>query len=45
MALPIWTGYMQAVLKGVPVQERPVPEGIIKAGDDGKIRRKPECKA
>lgn len=34
VALPIWTGYMRAALKGVPVEERPIPEGIVKAGDD-----------
>lgn len=34
LALPIWIGYMQKALKDVPVEERPVPEGIIQANDD-----------
>ena len=34
LALPIWISYMQNVLKDVPVEERPVPEGIIEAGGD-----------
>jgi len=31
LALPIWIGYMQKALKNIPVEERPVPEGIIVA--------------
>jgi penicillin-binding protein 1A len=31
LALPIWIGYMQKALKNIPVEERPVPEGIIMA--------------
>ena len=34
IALPIWLGYMQKVLKDVPVDERPAPEGIIQANND-----------
>ena len=34
LALPIWISYMQKILKDVPVEERPVPEGIIEAGGD-----------
>ncbi|HEY5799104.1 MAG TPA: penicillin-binding protein 1A [Burkholderiaceae bacterium] len=29
LALPIWIGYMQTALKGVPVAERAVPPGIL----------------
>ena len=29
VALPIWIGYMAKVLKNIPIEERPVPEGII----------------
>ena len=31
LALPIWIGYMQKALKNIPIEERPVPEGIIMA--------------
>jgi penicillin-binding protein 1A len=34
LALPIWIGYMQKMLKDVPIDERPVPDGIIEAGGD-----------
>ncbi|WP_338849933.1 penicillin-binding protein 1A [Massilia sp. W12] len=34
LALPIWIGYMQKALKDIPVEERPVPEGLIQAGGD-----------
>jgi penicillin-binding protein 1A len=34
LALPIWISYMQTVLKDVPVQTRPVPDGLIQAGGD-----------
>ena len=34
LALPIWIGYMQTVLKGVPVEERPVPSGLIMMDGD-----------
>lgn len=34
LALPIWIGYMQKMLKGVPVEERAVPEGLIQANGD-----------
>ncbi len=33
-ALPIWIGYMQQALKGVPEQELPQPEGIAAAQGD-----------
>ncbi|MCU6432201.1 penicillin-binding protein 1A [Undibacterium sp. Jales W-56] len=34
LALPIWIGYMQRALKDIPVEERPVPNGIISANGD-----------
>jgi penicillin-binding protein 1A len=34
LALPIWISYMQTVLKDVPVQTRPVPDGLIQTGGD-----------
>ncbi|MFO1338630.1 MAG: penicillin-binding protein 1A [Burkholderiaceae bacterium] len=29
LSLPVWIEYMQQVLKGVPVAEPPVPEGVV----------------
>jgi penicillin-binding protein 1A len=29
LSLPIWTGYMQAALQGVPVAPVPVPTGVV----------------
>ncbi len=34
LALPIWIGYMQKALKDIPIEERPVPEGLIQANGD-----------
>ncbi len=34
LALPIWIGYMQRALKDIPMEERPVPPGIIQAEGD-----------
>ena len=34
LALPIWIGYMQTVLKGVPVEERTMPPGLINVDGD-----------
>jgi penicillin-binding protein 1A len=34
LALPIWIGYMQTALKNIPIEERIVPNGIIKAEGD-----------
>jgi penicillin-binding protein 1A len=34
LALPIWISYMAKALKEVPVEERPVPDGLIRVGDD-----------
>ncbi len=29
LALPIWINYMKVALKNVPVQDRPIPEGVL----------------
>lgn len=34
LALPIWISYMQQALKGVPVVERPIPDGVIQVGNE-----------
>lgn len=34
LALPIWISYMQTALKDIPIEERPVPNGIIKVEGD-----------
>jgi len=34
LALPIWIDYMRYALNGVPVQQYPVPEGIVNIGDE-----------
>jgi len=34
LALPIWIGYMEKALKNVPVEARPVPEGMIQSGGE-----------
>ena len=34
LALPIWIGYMQTVLKDVPISDRLVPTGLIQASND-----------
>jgi penicillin-binding protein 1A len=34
LALPIWIGYMQKALKGVPVEERPVPQGLVQVNGE-----------
>ena len=34
LALPIWIGYMQKALKDVAIEERSVPGGMIRVGDD-----------
>jgi penicillin-binding protein 1A len=34
LALPIWIGYMQTVLKNLPVEERDVPPGLIMANGE-----------
>ena len=35
-AAPMWLDHMQAVLEGTPVQEFPVPEGVVFAAIDAK---------
>lgn len=34
LSLPVWITYMETALKGVPVMEPAVPEGVIYAGGD-----------
>ena len=34
LALPVWINYMQQALAGVPVEERPVPPGVVFEGGD-----------
>ena len=34
LALPIWIGYMQKILKDVPVEDREIPEGLIQSGGE-----------
>ena len=34
LALPIWIGYMQKVLKDLPTEERALPEGLIQGTGD-----------
>jgi len=34
LALPIWIDYMQKALKDMPVEERPVPEGVLQMEGD-----------
>ncbi len=34
LALPIWISYMQVALKGVPVVEPEVPDGVVRVDDD-----------
>ncbi|MEN3291814.1 MAG: penicillin-binding protein [Burkholderiales bacterium] len=34
LALPIWISYMQKALKDLPVEDRPVPEGLLQVGSD-----------
>ena len=34
LALPIWINYMAKALKSIPVEERAVPDGLIRVGDE-----------
>ncbi|HJV53263.1 MAG TPA: penicillin-binding protein 1A [Noviherbaspirillum sp.] len=34
LALPIWIGYMQKALKDMPIEDRPVPEGVVQINGD-----------
>jgi penicillin-binding protein 1A len=44
-ALPIWMGYMEKALKGVPETPRPVPAGIVTADTGGDAGTPREGKA
>ena len=34
LSLPVWISFMEHALKGVPVAEIPVPEGVLQTGND-----------
>ncbi|HEY4068423.1 MAG TPA: penicillin-binding protein 1A [Burkholderiaceae bacterium] len=34
LALPVWVEYMKHALAGVPVEQYPVPEGVVTVGDE-----------
>ena len=34
LSLPIWINFMERALKGVPVAEMPVPEGVVNSGGE-----------
>jgi penicillin-binding protein 1A len=34
LALPVWIDYMRHALNGVPVQQYPVPDGLVNVGDE-----------
>lgn len=34
LALPIWINYMQKALKDVPIEARPIPDGLLQVGGD-----------
>ena len=34
LSLPIWIEYMKHALNGVPVQQYPVPDGVVSVGDE-----------
>ena len=34
LSLPIWIEYMKHVLNGVPVEQYPVPDGVVNVGDE-----------
>lgn len=34
LSLPVWISFMEHALKGVPVVDYPVPEGVVQAGAD-----------
>lgn len=34
LSLPIWISFMERALKGVPVMENPVPEGVVNSGGE-----------
>lgn len=44
LALPVWINYMQKALAGVPVEERPVPPGVVFEGGDWYYAEMPSGK-
>ncbi|GAA4423403.1 penicillin-binding protein 1A [Acidovorax lacteus] len=34
LSLPVWISFMEKALKGVPVMEQPVPEGVVNIGGE-----------
>jgi len=42
VSLPTWLDYMGKVLKGVPEATYPVPEGVVRMGDDWGYAQAPE---
>jgi len=34
LSLPVWIGFMETALRGVPVTETPVPEGVVNVGGE-----------
>ncbi|WP_249931396.1 penicillin-binding protein 1A, partial [Ramlibacter sp. 2FC] len=34
LSLPVWIGFMETALRGVPVTETPLPEGVVNVGGD-----------
>jgi penicillin-binding protein 1A len=34
LSLPVWISFMQTALRGIPVSEPPVPEGLVNVGGD-----------
>ena len=41
LSLPVWISYMQHALKDVPVQEMPVPAGVVNEGGEWYFREFP----
>ncbi len=41
LSLPVWISYMHHALKGVPVQEMPVPAGVVNEGGEWFFREFP----
>lgn len=44
LALPVWINYMQKALAGIPVEERPVPSGVVFEGGDWYYTETPSGK-
>jgi penicillin-binding protein 1A len=34
LSLPVWISFMETALRGVPISERPVPEGVVNVSGD-----------